>query len=274
LVTTRESVLVRVGSVVVKAHPEDTDPSALAVRVAVAAHPRASGILLPPLLSRPQHRAGRWLTVWPYGRPVEPEPDAVPWTAAAGLLARLHAFPPGAFLPGALPPAGGPARVARAVAALAELDHDADADAVRAAWLTLPDWVRGPGRVPGQLRVCHGDWHFGQLVSVDADSWRLCDVDDLGLGDPLWDLGRPAAYLAIGVVTGEEFDGFLDAFLAAGGLLPSGSDPWPALDVPARAYAVQAAARALLVARREDVTPDDVISELLSACYRMADGSR
>lgn len=280
LVTTGESVLVRVGSAVVKAHPVDTDPSALAVRLAVAAHPRASGILLPPLLSRPQRRAGRWLTVWPYGGTVEPEPDAAPWTAAAGLLARLHTFPHGESLsgeslsgvplPGVFPPAGGPFRVARSVAALAALTGDSAADAIRAAWSTLPGWARGSGRVPGQLRVCHGDWHFGQLVTADGDSWQLCDIDDLGLGDPLWDLGRPAAYLAVGVVTREEFHGFLDAYRQAGGLLPPGADPWPVLDVPARAYAVQAAARALLTARRAGVAPDAVTSELVAACSRIA----
>jgi hypothetical protein len=261
-----ESVVVRVGPVVVKAHHEGSDPAELAARVAVAADPRSAGILLPPLLPQPQRHAGRWLSVWPFGRTVDPEPDAAPWSAAARLLARLHT----AIVEGVppLPAAGGPLRVARSVAALAG-DDDPDAVAVRAAWQTLPPWARGERPQPGPLRLAHGDWHFGQLVTGPDGGWALCDVDDLGLGDPLWDLGRPAAYRAIGVVTAEEFVGFLDEYRAAGGPLDAGPDPWPALDVPARAYAVHTAARSLLTARRAGVAPDDVTRELLAACRRM-----
>lgn len=260
-----ESVVVRVGPVVVKAHHEDSDPAQLAARVALAADPRMSGILLPPLLPQPQLGAGRWLTIWPFGRTVDPDPDAAPWSAAARLLARLHA----ADVEG-LPPAGGPARVARAVAALAPLRDDPDAHAVRTAWRTLPGWVQDAAPPPGRLRVTHGDWHFGQLIGGPDGRWLLADVDDLGLGDPLWDLGRPAAYCAVGIVTPEELAGFLDAYRVAGGPLDAGGDPWPLLDVPARAYAVQSAARSLLAARRAGTPPDDVTLALLAACRRMA----
>lgn len=270
-----ESVVVQVGPVVVKAHHTDTDPADLAARVALAADPRLAGILLPPLRPRPRWDADRWLTVWPFGRTVIPEPDAAPWSAAADLLARLHAVTlSGAAVPGDerlghLPPAAGPQRVARSVAALAAFD-DPDVRAVRTAWRTLPPWARGERPYPGTVRLTHGDWHFGQLIGDGQGGWLLIDVDDLGLGDPLWDLGRPAAYRAIGVVTGEEFTGFLDRYRAGGGLL-AWPDPWPDLDVPARAYAVHTAARALLTARRAGTDPDDVTRELLAACRRMAD---
>lgn len=277
-----ESVVVRVGAVVVKAHHEDTDPEPLAVQVALAGSAQLTGILLPPLLPEPRPAFGRWLTVWPFGRTVDPEPDDAPWSAGARLLARLHTVPldtdtdtdtdPFRTVPLAtrsLPPARGPLRTARAVAALVGLDDDPDARAVRAAWQTLPAWARGERPVPGPVRLTHGDWHFGQLITDPAGHWLLCDVDDLGLGSPLWDLGRPAAFRAIGAVTAEEFAGFLDEYRAAGGLLAAGGDPWPVLDVPARAYTAQTAARFLLKARRAGIAPDDVTRELLAACRRM-----
>ena len=268
LAASAEAVVVRVGAVVVKAHHEGTDGALLAARLAVADDPALAGILLPPLLPEPRRQVGRWLTAWPFGRTVTPDPDAAPWTAAATLLARLHATP----APRGLPPSGGPARVTRTVRALADLPRDRAADAVHAAWLALPAWVREPAPPPHRARLTHGDWHFGQLVAGADGDWRLCDVDDLGLGDPLWDLGRPAAYLAVGVVLPQEFAGFLDAYRAAGGELP-GPDPWPALDVPARAYTVQTAARALLAARRSGTPVDDLTLELVAACRRMSDSA-
>jgi hypothetical protein len=278
-----ESIVVRFGSVVVKAHHPRTDPQALAVRLELVTRPELAGIVLAPLTPTPVPAAGRWLTGWPFGRTVDPDPDTAPWTAAAELLARLHTTPVPDQAPGhpprRLPVAGGPARVARTVEALAALDGTAfaaDADLLRAAWQTVPAAVRthpGPwggngGAGAASPGLAHGDWHFGQLVGVGG-RWLLADVDDLGLGDPLWDLGRPAAFRAIGVVSGEESDSFLDAYRSAGGRLPGGADTWAALDVPARAYTVQTAARSLLAAHRQGTTPDDVTAELLAACRRM-----
>ena len=49
------------------------------------------------------------------------------------------------------------------------------------------------------MTLVHGDWHLGQLARVDAE-WRLLDIDDVGLGDPAWDLGRPAGFWAAGLL--------------------------------------------------------------------------
>lgn len=261
-----ESVVIRVGQVAVKAHCVGTDPVRLAARLALAAAPRLDGILLPPLHIEPRWRAGRWLTAWPFGRTVEPDPETAPWPEAAQLLARLHATP----APPGIPAAGGPARIGRVPDLLAPLGDDPAAAAVLAAWQTLPPWARGRARVPGPARLIHGDWHFGQLVTGSGGRWLLGDVDDLGLGDPLWDLGRPAAFRAIDVVTAQEFDGFLDTYRACGGVWDAGTDPWRALDVPARAYAVQTAARSLLAHHRAAMPRDEVTGELVAACRRIA----
>ncbi|HET9654128.1 MAG TPA: phosphotransferase, partial [Kineosporiaceae bacterium] len=160
-----------------------------------------------------------------------------------------------------------------ALDALAGTRLAGEAEAVRAAWWELPARARAGTPGDGSIRLVHGDWHFGQLVADRTGSWRLSDVDDLGVGDPLWDLGRPAAFCAIGVVTAAEFGGFLDAYRAAGGSLPGPDLAWQALDVPARAYVVQTAARNLLAAHRTGADPDEVTAELLAACLRMTRGS-
>jgi hypothetical protein len=98
----------------------------------------------------------------------------------------------------------------------------------------------------------------------------LIDVDDLGSGVPAWDLARPAAWYACGLLPAEEWTCFLTAYRAAGGpAVPADGDPWPALDVPARALTVQTAARALTKAITEDRPLDEVELSMVDACARI-----
>ncbi|MCZ9346001.1 aminoglycoside phosphotransferase family protein, partial [Streptomyces sp. TRM76130] len=98
----------------------------------------------------------------------------------------------------------------------------------------------------------------------------LIDVDDLGRGVPSWDLARPAAWYACGLLTSDEWTRFLAAYRAAGGpAVPPDGDPWPALDAPARALTAQTAARALAKAVLADRPLDDVERALVDACARM-----
>jgi len=240
---------------------------------------------------------GRIVTFWPYGEPVDPrEPGAAPWEAGAGLLARLHAVPAEA-LPGPLPVMRGPAKAVRAMARLAAAPDSAGARVVRAAWRRLPPWARGEEPAPGPYALCHGDWHLGQLVRApggadradrdraDRDRadrkdgagepsgrWLLIDVDDLGLGDPAWDLARPAMWFAAGLLGPGEWSRFLGAYRAAGGsAVPAAGDPWERLDVPARTLAVQTAAIALAKAARDRRALDAAESHVLAACARIAE---
>ena len=95
--------------------------------------------------------------------------------------------------------------------------------------------------------LVHGDWHLGQLARVDG-GWRLLDIDDVGLGDPAWDLGRPAGFWAAGLLGDEQWRAFLDGYRASGGPgVPPDGDPWPRLDLPARCAVFVAAVRELRV---------------------------
>jgi aminoglycoside phosphotransferase (APT) family kinase protein len=255
-------VVLRFGDVVLKAHEPDADLAVLSARMRLAADPRLRDLLLPPLEVSPVLVDGRVVTKWPLGKPVpERDPETAPLEEAGRLLADLHRFGPADFV-GVQPPSGAPHRMARTVADLRGSRLGGAAEVVLRAFDTLP-----PVDAPSHLTVCHGDWHLGQMV--EAGGWRLIDVDDLGMGDPAWDLARPAALHAAGVLDPETWGRFLDAYVAAGGVAVSAHDPWATLDVPARALVVQMAARALLAAQRDEKALDEAQEALVETCDRI-----
>jgi aminoglycoside phosphotransferase (APT) family kinase protein len=248
-------VVVGVADEIVKAHHAGADGHALADRMRLAAHPDLRGILLPPKESTPIAVGDRWVSVWPRGSPVRDDPTAAPWAEAGRLLARLHRVDPSRL--GPIPPAGTPRRLRDAVTRLHE---NPDATKILDAWATVRPLEPG-------FHLVHGDWHLGQLVRFEGH-WQLIDVDDLGIGDPAWDLGRLAAGYAIGALPAYGWRRFLAGYRAAHGpAVPAIGDPWPALEPIARAFTVYAAATAL----RADRPLDDVDLAALAACRRMTD---
>ncbi|MEV5988135.1 aminoglycoside phosphotransferase family protein [Streptomyces sp. NPDC052051] len=262
-----DAVVVRHGGIVAKAHDPGSDPVGLSLRLAVAA--RLPGVLLAPLDPAPVTVHGRLVTCWPYGTPVDPDtPGDAPWEAAASLLARLHRAP----APTGLPAMRGPAKAARAIGRLRALGPHPAAGPVLRAWSALPAWARAEAPPPSAQHLCHGDLHLGQLVRHPADTgpWRLIDVDDLGVGDPAWDLARPAAWYACGLLPPDEWTRFLTAYRREGGpAVPAEGDPWPALDVPARALTVQTAALAVVKSHAGERQLDEVEQAVVDACVRM-----
>jgi hypothetical protein len=259
----REVVVVRLGDVVVKAHLPGADGTLLSARLRLAAEPAVRGVLLAPLSPAVTEVDGRLVTTWPLGEPVDPDrPAAVPWERAAELLAELHLVDVTSFAQ-APPAAGGLGRFARTITELRGTDGAAAAVVLRAFDSLAP-------LTPHRVSLTHGDWHLGQLVTTDH-GWRLIDVDDVGTGDPAWDLARLAALHAVGVLDPAVWSRFLQAYRAAGGpAVPRTGDPWPALDLPARALVVQMAARALLTARRTGVELADEEKALVDTCERIA----
>jgi aminoglycoside phosphotransferase (APT) family kinase protein len=217
------------GDVVYKLHRPGTDPRALAIRLRIAAQ---SDSLLTPLDTDPERVGVRWRSRWPRVETVVPQPECAPWAEAGQLLARLHSE----SMRQRVPPHGWPQRLRR----MLRQTNDAT---VRRAAAGLPDTVWRAGSPDRPTTLVHGDWHLGQLGRQSAtEPWLLIDVDDLGIGDPAWDLARPAGFWAAGLIPDDNWVTFLDAYRnAKGPALPQG-DPWPALEPFARAAVVQAAA--------------------------------
>ncbi|MCB8903293.1 MULTISPECIES: aminoglycoside phosphotransferase family protein [unclassified Streptomyces] len=275
-----DGTVVRHGRLVAKAHAPGTDAEAHRARIALAAHPDVREVFLPPLpISTPGDLDGRPVSMWPYGSPVDPaDPDAAPWEEAAMLLALLHRTPPPAGPAGRLPEMRAPVKAALAVDRMRRTapGHPAAAT-VLAAWRSIPDRVAPDG----PRLLCHGDFHLGQLVRATGPAespggptpppapWRLIDMDDAGLGDPAWDLARPAAWFAAGILPPEIWSRFLGAYQQAGG--PAvGADPWIQLDVPARALTVQTAALAVAKSTAEGRPLDEVEDVMIDTCARIA----
>jgi aminoglycoside phosphotransferase (APT) family kinase protein len=251
------ALLAEAGDVLVKLHRIGTDPAALAARLRLAgAWP---DLLLAPLEPRPLPLAGRWATVWPRVLTVPPDPDAAPWAEAGRLLAALHRRP----RPDGLPEHGAARR----------LGVTGAGEPVAAAARRLPPAARLATRPGRPVTVVHGDFHLGQLGRAAAgEPWRLLDLDDLGTGDPVWDLARPAGFWAAGLLPEAEWTAFLAAYRAAGGpAVPTDdADLWPVLDPVARAAVVHAAAGSLRRAAAEGRPPDDVDERLLRTCRDLA----
>lgn len=231
------------GDVVYKLHRPGTHPRALAVRLRIAAD---SDALLTPLDTVPQLVGTRWRTRWPTVETVVPQPGSLPWADAGQLLARLHTEP----LPRRVPPHGWPQRLRRAL-------RSTDDKIIRRAAAGLPGVVWRVGSADRPTTLVHGDWHLGQLGRrTPTAPWTLIDIDDLGAGDPAWDLARPAGFWAAGLIPDDDWAAFVEAYRNAGGPAMTTGDPWPVLDPFARAAVVQAAAN----------HPDEL---LLAACARM-----
>lgn len=258
-------LVVRARDVVAKAHrPGRAVGPEFVRRVEIAAS-------LPELfnapLGPPLEVEGRTVTLERYGTPVDPFDP--PWEDAGRLLARLHAVP----VPADTPSFGRPTRVARAVSRMG--DGEA-ADVVRRAFAGLPAWVRGDSLVPEvrDERLLHGDFHLGQLVRAgEGGTWRFIDVEDIGCGDPVWDLARLAALFAVGIVAPDAWGRFLRAYREAGGVAvpPDEGSEWTVLDMPSRALVVQIAATSLRLAAEQDrdLAPEE--TGLVGACVRIAE---
>lgn len=229
-------------ALITKTHRPGTDPQELRERLRVAVR---CPELLAPLSIEPERTRDQWLTRWPRVDVVAQHPEGLPWTESGRLLARLHREPLGDFDL----PHGAVARLERA---LARLGSGAAANVVRRAAEGLPAF-----RVDAPKTLVHGDFHLGQLGRRSDGDWVLFDLDDLGVGDPCWDLSRPAGFWAAGLIPDDDWHTFVDGYRSGDGpALPAG-DPWRVLEPFARAAVIAAAASHL----------DDEL--LVAACERM-----
>lgn len=259
---------------VVKLHPAGTDSGALARRLELAGSPAAAGVLVAPSIAVPLRVPAEvadawegpweWASVWPRLEVLEVgrSPGRDTWRRIGALAAELHRLP----APAGTPPAGDLARLDRALTRLgaAEGVIDDDVGAVLTAGRLARDALVG---CPGSTLV-HGDLHLGQLGRRPSGPWRLMDVDDLGVGCPATDLARPAGFWAAGLLADSCWAAFVEGYRRAGGpAIPADGDPWPALEVHARAAVVVAAAGVLVEATGTPADEGDWA--LVQACHRM-----
>jgi hypothetical protein len=256
-----------VGDVVVKLHHTRTDVGDLRRRLVAVRDEALADVFVQPLAEVAQAPDGRWATAWPKVEVLTEDDETVPWARAGRLLAELHSAPAAV----SLPRHGGPARVERALNRISAAAHPAAPGLARLGTRLLdelapPATRHTAGRMGHQATIVHGDWHLGQLARPDGDL-RLLDVDDLGLGDPAWDLGRPAGFWAAGLLDDTSWQAFLAGYRdAAGPAVPADGDPWPGLDLAARCAVFVAAVRAVTAQPAHSTAPAD---SLLEVCDRM-----
>lgn len=247
--------------VIVKLHGAGTDAGRLARRLHSIGAVDMDRLWIQPLRFAPIPAPGeRLATIWPRVT-VLSTIDHPPWTDVGTLLARLHLMP----VTVDAPRLGGHSRLARAVAELRRPGRES------------LGWLAGRGddlarrlADPPRTTLAHGDFHLGQLGHTPLRrSWKLLDVDDFGVGDPAWDLARPAGFWKAGLLDEDSWATLLGAYRDAGGpAVPPTGDPWPALELTAAAALVVAAVQALRAPQDREIA-----DLLLDACRALGDGS-
>lgn len=269
-----ERLLLRAGDFVLKVHSDDTCPQTLSQRLQLIGQATWSEIFLQPSVKTIRTlNGGRVVTVWPLGRALHLGDEDLPWVESARLLAALHRLPlHEGSRTSAAPRSRALLRWHKAVDELKGVDSGArDQD-----WLVIHEAAATLDLKVSEERALqwvHGDWHLGQLVDIGSEespAWRLIDIEDMGVGEAIWDLARPAAFYAAGLLPREDWESFLEAYrIAEGPALPRTGDVWCELEKPARALIVQSAATSWHKARREarELYPDERV--LVETCLRI-----
>jgi len=270
LLSNRKTMLVlRLGNIVVKAHPPETDLTDLNARLAAIKHKTFQDLFLQPLQQSVVNISDCFVTIWPAGSaPIADNPESIDWESSAKLLGALHAVPfAGIFAEFLFPKTRWLSRLFRTHSSLLALKNRPEKRIVLTAFTTLPNI---DSKVWSSPRRCfiHGDWHPGQVVSIQG-SPRLIDIDDIGIGDPSWDLARPAAWRLSGLLSDAAWKAFLESYREASGSAIEERDPWKRLELPARAAVIQAAETALIYAERDGRQLEDYELALIDTCSRI-----
>jgi len=248
-----------VDDVVLTRHPDGTSRSDLTARLTAASTDPVRAVFAAPLLGVAAAAPdGHLLSLTPRTDPLPPEMPP-PWREAGSLLARLHRM----VAPATLPTHAGKERLAESVAEAATLKPGGSTDILRELGMTLLDtWPDLTWRA-----VVHGDWGLGKLARLPGTTTLvLTEPWSLGLGDPAWDLGRPAGLWAAGLLDEHSWSEFVAGYSEGEGAFPGVKIPWESLEHPARGAVFRAAVREL---KRSGDEPSEVALTLVKACVKI-----
>lgn len=266
--------VLRFGDVVVKIYDESTPLQHVETSLALIGCREARDLFLQPLCRHvfqidDRHSVtGRLLTLWPAAHTFLPASvEQFEWVESAQLLAKLHSLSiPSSRL---VRPAGWLSRLGRLKSKI-ETSHafPAEKKTLLAALATLPRLGSTCWHMH-TTSLIHGDWHPGQ-VARSGHELKLIDSDDVGLGDPMWDLARVAGWSLAGVISNEVWNTFFSHYAAARLLNKQQIETvWQNLELPARAAAILSAATGMLHAEKEQRELEDYEKELLESCQRI-----
>lgn len=249
----KRSETVTLDDVVMVKHASGTDADLLTAQLQVASADPWRNALLSPLRPAPIPAPdGRLVTLWPRINKLDAEEAKPPWREFGELLARLHRLP----IPD-LQPHGGRARLARSTTDAAALHPGGPTDILRQLGLSLMrSWPDGGNR------LVHGDAHLGNCGRLADGRLVLLRVENLGLGNPAWDLGLFAGLFGAGLLADADWGTLLDGYFADDA--EARRRPWPELDHPARCHLLMAA----VAEQRRDYT-SSLAATLLETCVRM-----
>ncbi len=265
----RSTLVLKRGQIVVKSHSSETEVSELNSRLRWISKTMFRKLFVQPIRYRVEPMGGSLLTVWPAGTMTAvTTPEEFDWEGSARLIAALHSILVAeTFAETKVPDAGWLVRLARSRSRLLLTNSRIEKRVVLAAFATLPPFASKAWRTNHPCFV-HGDWHPGQVVDFQG-SPHLIDIDDVGIGDPAWDLARPAAWRLAGLLSVEVWNRFMEPYRDARGPAFDSEDPWATLELPARAAAIQDAANALLRAERDERKLEYFEIELVNVCRRI-----
>lgn len=253
-----------VEDVVVTKLPVGTRADDLTTRLGLVSHDPVRPLWAAPLTATPLAAPDGRLLVLEPRTDLAAEASPVPWREVGALVARLQACPTPAT---SLPEHGGRAALTSAVTVADGLHPGGGTDILRELGRTLlRTWPAASGPL-----LTHGALHLGHVGRLPGTpGWVLTNPATLGLGNPTWDLGRPAGLWAAGLLDDASWQAFLAGYREAGGAAPSDGTITDDLEHPARCAVYLATVRAVAACGEYphiELTP--LAEQLLSACVRM-----
>jgi hypothetical protein len=116
----------------------------------------------------------------------------------------------------------------------------------------------------------HGDFHLGQIVIIQdqgKNAARLIDCDSLCHSIAEWDLARPAALFAAGILPAQFWQSFIESYAEHRFKCKLNEKKlWSSLDIPAKVMTVKLATNAVNRATLTDDYLEDSELELIETC--------